>query len=135
VHVVRHPLDALGSLEEAGFHKAVPRGIDERAALYRQFRSAGEAYAARFPRDTFTLKYEALVTVPEPTLSALFDFLAEPFETDVMVRYRDAARGGGLEDPKVALTDRIHAQSVGKSRERLEPADAARARAALAEWV
>jgi hypothetical protein len=135
VHVVRHPLDALGSLKEVGFHKAVPSAIEERIALYRRFRSAGEVFALRFPHASFTLGYEALVQQPEATLVALFAFLEEPFERDVMVRYRDEARGSGLEDPKVARTDRIHDRSVGQSRAQLSPDETALASAGLARWL
>lgn len=135
VHVVRHPLDALGSLEEAGFHKTVPRGIDERAALYRRFRSAGDDHVARYPQDSFELRYEALVNDPDSTLAALFAFLDERFERDVLVRFADRARGRGLEDPKAGRLGHIDRTSVGSSRQNLAADDAERASATLAEWM
>lgn len=135
IHVVRNPLDALGSLKEVGFDRVVPPTIAERSALYRRFRSAGEGYVGRCPRESFVVRYEELVTRPDETLAALFAFVGVPFEREVMVGFRNADRGSGLEDPKVARSERIHAASVGQSRSFLTPDEMACARTELVEWA
>lgn len=135
INMVRHPLDALGSLKEAGFEKTVPAAFSERVELYRRFRNAGDDYSKRFPEASVVVSYEKLVSTPVETLSALFGFLGEPLEFDVLVRYRDEEHGRGLEDPKVARTSRIHSESIGRSRAVLSQDERALATAELAGWM
>lgn len=135
IHVVRNPLDALGSLKEAGFWKTVPAPFADRVAMYREFRLAGDGYVLRCPRTSFVLRYEELVAQPAATLASMFAFLGEPFERDVMSRYRDPSRGSGLEDPKVGATHAIHAESIGRSHTLLSLDETALAASELAPWT
>lgn len=135
INMVRDPLDALGSLGEADFRKTVPASFPERIEMYRRFRIAGDAHVTRFPESSYVLSYEALVSAPAAALSALFGFLGETFEQDVMVRYRDEGRGSGIEDPKVSGTASIHTGSVGRSRKLLSIDESALTTSELAQWV
>jgi hypothetical protein len=135
IHVVRNPLDALGSLKEACFQKTVPDSFTERVEMYRAFRTAGDDHVARYPENSFVLEYEALVADPAMTLASLFSFLGESFEREVMVRYRDDSRGLGLEDAKVRTTTAIHSNSVGRSRAVLSLDEAALVTTELAAWI
>lgn len=114
IHMVRDPLDALASLEEVGFRKAVPAGLVDKARLLKTFVEAGARYAGQYSDHSINLSYEELVREPEQTLSKLFDFLGEAFEPDILERFMLPERGRGIEDPKVGKTTRVHQLSIGR---------------------
>lgn len=123
VHVVRHPLDALASLKEVGFPKAVPPGFADKARLFLDFHRAAVAHSGAFPDSSIQVRYEDLTTRPEETLVRLFAGLGEVFEPAVLSDFFLAERGAGIEDPKVARTRSVHAQSVGRWRADLDAAE------------
>ena len=135
VHVVRNPLDVLASLKETGFPKMLPAEVGERAALYANYRRAGEEFARKHPGRSFTLDYESLVADPARVLSELFDFLGERFEPGVLTSFNDPQRGQGLEDPKVSRTREIHRLSVDRWRTELTVEEVATARVLLGDWL
>lgn len=114
IHVVRHPLDTLASLKEARFPRAVPAAFPEKARMYLRFRETGEAYCRAHSETAFVIGYEDLVTAPEPTLRRLFAFLDEPYEPQVLNLFNSPERRTGIEDPKVAHTQNVHSDSVGR---------------------
>jgi len=119
VHVVRSPLDALASLKEVGFEKAVPPHFEDKVRLYRKFCEAGIEHSEAFPETSLTLRYEELVHEPTACLSRLFLALGESFEAAILERFADPERGDGIEDPKVKLTRKVHTDSVGRWRKDL----------------
>lgn len=114
IHVVRDPLDALASLREIGFSKTVPAAFEAKVRLYKQYREAGESWCRKHPATSMTIHYEVLVRQPEETLRKLFAALGEVFEPEVLDLFHAPTRGVGIEDPKVATTRAVHADSVGR---------------------
>ena len=116
VHVVRHPLDALASLKEIGFPKAVPASFEEKVKLYLDFHSAAVAYVKAYPERSIVVRYEELVARPEETLERLFNAIGENFEPGVLTDFFSSDRVFGIEDPKVSMTKSVHSESVGRWR-------------------
>jgi len=131
VHVVRHPLDALASLVEIGFSKAVPADFAGKVMLLKTFVDAGLQYERAYPEASYRVCYERLVSDPGSILMGLFDRLGENFELQVLDRFNHPERGCGIEDPKVAGTARVHAQSLGRWHNDLTLQQVATARAIL----
>jgi hypothetical protein len=121
VHVVRNPLDALASLVEIGFPKAVPADFEGKVQLYERFRDAGTTYCLANPSTSTEVDYDALVTEPETTLRTLTAALGEAFEPSMLSDFGSPARGHGIEDPKAAAHATVHAGSVGRGRRELSP--------------
>lgn len=127
VHVVRQPLDALASLKEIGFPKAVPPAFEDKARLYLDFHMAAMTHVRAFPETSITVCYEDLVTSPAEILRGLFEHLGEAFEPAVLSTFYAPERGNGIEDPKVGLTRAVHDQSVGRWRRDLDTTEIAAA--------
>lgn len=119
VHVVRNPLDALASLLEVGFEKAVPAGFDEKVELYAKFHRHAVAFESAHPERSHRVRYEELVSRARETLEELMAFLGERFEPAML----DAVGGDRgprvMEDPKFRETESIHDSSVGRWRSEL----------------
>ncbi len=114
IEMVRDPLDALASLEEAGFHRTVPASLLDRMELYARFREAGARQLREWPATSMQVSYEALVTDPVHTMQALMQWLGETFEPDMLHAINSPQRRTGIEDPKSRLHATVHARSVGR---------------------
>jgi hypothetical protein len=133
VHVVRSPLDALASLKEAGFPKAVPPAFGDKIELYRQFYEAACAHTLTYPDRSATVRYEELVHSPRRTLETLFSALGERMESQVLDCFADEARGNGIEDPKAARSTEIYTHSVERWRRDLNAEEVEAVRLRLPE--
>jgi Sulfotransferase family len=131
LHVVRNPLDTLASIEEQGFPRSIPAGLDERVELYLEYARGGLRFAERNPQRYVRVLYEDLVTDPEATVRALMEKLGDSFVPGQLA-IDAASHQPGLEDPKAVRASRIHRDSVGRWRELLSPEQAARIVAATA---
>lgn len=114
IDVVRDPHDALASLVEIGFAKAVPAGFAEKVELYARFREAGARYLKAHPDTAVQISYEALARAPEQTIRDLMDRLGEPFEPAMLSAINAPERGAGIEDPKARAEATVHERSVGR---------------------
>lgn len=123
VHVVRNPMDALASLKEAGFPKAVPASFEGKVKLYLDFHSSAAAYVKAYPEQSLVVRYEELVFRPEENLEHLFKAIGENFEPGVLSSFFSPERGVGIEDPKVSLTRMVHSESVGRWRYDLDSSE------------
>lgn len=123
IHLVRHPLDTLASMKEARFPLTIPAELDERIAFYRRYTAAGLAFGERQPDRYYRLRYEDLVTSPEAVVGELMGWIGEALEPDQLA-FNGAAHESGLEDPKVARTSEVHADSVGRWSTLLSPDEA-----------
>ncbi|MDX8459211.1 sulfotransferase family protein [Mesorhizobium humile] len=119
VHVVRNPLDALASLVEIGFEKAVPIEFENKVYLYERFRKAGDAYCSTNPATSIEIDYDDLVNSPEDAVMTLAEHLGEPFEAQMLVSLNAPERRGGIEDPKSSKHAVVHSRSVGRGRAEL----------------
>lgn len=128
VQVLRHPLDALASLVEIGFPRAVPEQFEDKVHLLRSFSEAGSRYAETHPETSYRLRYEDLVKAPQASLARLFEWLGEPFEASVLEHFGHPERGRGIEDPKIDVVDHVHTRSVGRWRTDLSDEQVAAAR-------
>jgi hypothetical protein len=114
IDVVRDPYDALASLVEIGFAKAVPAGFPEKVDLYARFRDAGARYLKAHPDNAVQISYEALARAPEQTVRDLMERLGEPFEPAMLSAINAPERGTGIEDPKAGTQASVHDRSVGR---------------------
>lgn len=113
VHVVRNPLDTLASIKEAKFPFSIPLELDGRIAFYQQYTQAGLEFGRAHPDRYYRLLYEQLVDSPEATLRDLMHWLGEEFQQGQLA-FNQFPQQKGLEDPKVAATDGVHADSLGR---------------------
>jgi sulfotransferase family protein len=134
LHVVRNPHDALASLKDVGFPKAVPATFDEKVALYARYASAGVTFCRTYPDQSITLSYEELVRHPKQTLTTLLERLEERFEPKMLEVFHLPERRLGLEDPKVVARADIHVESIGRWRGILTSAEQALIRSELT-WL
>lgn len=123
VHVVRNPLDTLGSIAEQRFPVSIPAGLDARIDLYLAYLRAGLDFAAANPDRYVRVVYEQLAGAPEATVRALMAGLGESFDPGQLA-FNAQPHEVGLEDPKIADTDAVHRASVGRWRELLTAAEA-----------
>lgn len=113
VHVVRHPLDTLASIKETRFQRTIPADLDRRIAFYRQYTQAGLDFTAAAPDRSVRVVYDRFVRAPEDGLRVLMRCLDEEAEPG-QIAFNEQPQDAGLEDPKVAATTRIHAESVSR---------------------
>jgi hypothetical protein len=135
VHIVRHPLDALASLVEIGFPKAVPADFDGKVSLYQAFLVNAQRFVASHPTLSLTLRYEDLVSESEKSLLKLLEAIGEEYEPGMLIDYNAPERQPGLEDPKIARSPRVHADSIGRWQRDLSRQQVVQARAVLAPLV
>jgi hypothetical protein len=113
LHVVRNPLDTLASIEDAGFPRSIPAGLDERIDLYVEYARAGLRFAEECPDRYVRLRCEHLVMEPEAALRELMEALGECF----VARQLDLnafPHQHGLEDPKAGEASEIHRDGLGR---------------------
>lgn len=113
VHVVRNPLDTLASIKERAFPLSIPATLDARIAFYRKYTQAGLDFRDLHPSQHYCMLYESLVEAPEPVLGSLMRWLGETIEPG-QLEFNRFPQDAGLEDPKIAHTSSIHADSVGR---------------------
>jgi len=135
VHVVRNPMDALASLLEAGFPKAVPAEFEDKVLLYKRFRDAGEAFCMSHPESSVQLAYEDLVTTPVEITRKLVGRLGANFEPEMLNNLNSIARGSGIEDRKASHRPDVHALSVGRGMRDLTNAQKAVVRQHLGAYL
>ena len=115
LHVVRGPLDTLASIEESGFPRSIPAGLDKRIDLYLDYAQAGLRFAEQHPDRYVRVRYEDLAADPEPTVRELMASLGEEFHSRQLA-INALAHQAGLEDPKAARASEIHSSSLGRWR-------------------
>lgn len=121
IHLVRHPLDTLASLIEAGFPKTVPSDFEGKVDVYRKLTIAGVEFSRLYPEKSFLVRYEDLVENPSTVISKLMDYLGEKYEPSMIDSFNPPERQGGLEDPKILATGSIHLKSIGRWKADLSP--------------
>jgi hypothetical protein len=111
VHVVRNPLDTLASIKESNFPVAIPADFRARIAFYRRYTEAGLDFSRAHPGRSVRLRYEDLVRSPRATLEDFMQRLGEAWEP-AQLQFNATHHQPGLEDPKIASTTGIHADSL-----------------------
>jgi len=114
LNVIRNPLDALSSLNEAGFKKTIPKKFAQKVALYGEYLDKAYSFINTYPDISFTLRYEDLVLDPQETLSALLSNIGESYDEAMVKDYSSHQRKSGIEDPKIAKTKSIHPNSIDR---------------------
>jgi hypothetical protein len=123
VHVVRNPLDTIASMKEHPFPFTLPADLAGRISHYLRYTAAGSQFQAAHPDRCRSVLYEQLVRAPEETVESLMLWLGEQFEP-AQLALDGARHQEGLEDPKIAAATGVHADSVGRWRTLLSPAEA-----------
>lgn len=135
INVIRNPLDALASLNEVGFKKAIPEDFNLKAALYKEYLEKTYAFLEQHPDISFTLRYEYLATNPRETLSALLEYLGESYDEAMLKEFFSHHRQAGIEDPKVAKTRSIHTNSIDRWKRDLSAGQLEACREQLGTWI
>lgn len=111
LHLMRHPAGMIASFEEARVDLAVDVHGDEDGTVALSGRQKGEtwwltshqnilAFLQDIPADRqHLIRFEDIVTTPEPTLQNLCDFLGVDFHTDMLEPQKDS---------KQRMTDGAH---------------------------
>ncbi|GAB4581818.1 MAG: sulfotransferase [Anaerolineales bacterium] len=119
IHIVRDPRANVSS-QRARWPKA---SVYECAIWWRDAVRAGHTLALQKPQVCFELIYEALVTEPEETLSRLCDFLAIPFEPQMLTFDLDTPTYAPGEAPKRTRFTRPDPARLQLWQDHLSPAD------------
>ncbi len=93
------------------------------ASAVRAGRKAGQAAAQNAVKNPLhmDIRYEALVTEPEPTLRALFSFLGEPWDPAVLDFHAQERNLAG-ESSAEQVSRPLHSAPVGRWKKNLDPA-------------
>ncbi len=124
IHVVRNPLDTIASMVEVPFPLTLPADLDGRVDFYRRYTEAGLGFGEAHPDRYLPVVYEALVAAPEPVLGPVMAWLGESLDPRQLA-FNAVPHDEGLEDPKIAATTTVHAESVGRWRTLLTEQEAA----------
>ena len=124
VHTVRNPLDTLASMDAVGMPLTFPPDLDGRIEFYRRYTNAGLDFGGLHPKRYFRVVYEELSAAPEAVLGRLMAWLGEALEPQQR-EFNEVAHQPGLEDPGVAETSAVHAESVDRWRTGLADDEAA----------
>lgn len=135
INVIRNPLDALASLNEAGFKKTIPEIFAQKVALYNAYLDNAFSFIDNHPDISFTLRYEHLVANPRETLSTLLSYLGESYDEAMLKGFFSHHRKPGLEDPKVAKTRSIHPNSIDRWKRDLSKEQVSECREHLGPWI
>ena len=123
LHVVRNPLDTVASMR-GRFPLTLPESLVGLADHYRRYTEAGLRFAIAAPERSHRIVYEELCADPGATLAQALGWLGEDLEAPQLA-FNATSHQAGLEDPDVADTDGVHAQSLGRWRSRLSEGEAA----------
>jgi hypothetical protein len=117
VQLVRNPLDTVASMH-GRFPLTLPDGLESRIEMYRTYTEAGLAFGRAHPERYMRVVYEDLCGEPAAVVRQLMEWLGEELDL-VQLAFNAVPHEVGLEDPEVAGTDRVHAESVGRWRSTL----------------
>jgi hypothetical protein len=125
VHILRNPLDTLGSMRAVDMPLTFPAELDERIAFYWRYTEAGLELGIHHPDRCHCVVYEELVAEPETVLRRLMSWLGEDLEPGQLA-FNAVPHQAGIEDRTIDETTSVHGESVGRWRDRLtaEEADA-----------
>lgn len=124
LHVLRNPLDTIASMKESPFPLTLPEDIPARIAYYVRFIEEGLAFEAKNPERCRRVVYEELCTSPAAALEGLMGWLGEPFVPE-QLDFNTVPHQEGQEDPEIAGTAGVHADSLGRWRSILSEEEAA----------
>ncbi|NEP13161.1 MAG: hypothetical protein F6K14_23730 [Symploca sp. SIO2C1] len=71
-------------------------------------------FEQEYPEQCFQIKYESYILNPIDTLQAMFEFLGVSWDSALLDSVFSIEHDLGREDPKVAYSNRIHNNSIGK---------------------
>jgi hypothetical protein len=115
VQVVRNPLDTIASMRESPFPLTLPQDLPGRIAYYLRFTEAGLRFEAKYPDRHRRVVYEELCTSPKDALERLMAWLGEEF-LPAQLDFNAIPHQAGQEDPEIAATSGVHAESLGRWR-------------------
>lgn len=128
IHMVRDPRAGVSSMMKTSFF---PKDIVFNAMSRHKFMTRGrDILETAVPAShRTTLRYEDLVTNPEPTIKALCNFLEEDFHPEMLSFYKDSSRYMKTEAAtsfNKAATQPISKDNLEKWKAQLSPGDIAR---------
>lgn len=90
IHIIRHPAAAICSMKKhfAGFFPEIgEKSYKELALNWLEFISRMERFSEKYSSEIYSLKYEDLVSDINSKMVAVFNFLNEEIETDLLTDY------------------------------------------------
>jgi len=123
IHVIRDVRDVVASRLERDRIAAAGQSIDTVALAAQRAREWVDAMSIRrrilsepeLARRYFEVRYEALVRTPEPVLRALFAFLEEAFDPNVLAFHRTSREVSGSEEWSAHAVQRpLFESSIGR---------------------
>jgi protein-tyrosine sulfotransferase len=131
IFLCRHPLDSIGSLEDSPCFRPPAIADPDVARALERYGHGREGYAHYWrevnrtiveflptaPGRTLTVRYEDLVSSPEPTTKSILDFLGESMDPELLERAFARTPVHGFQDWKIRQTTAVHDLSVGRFRE------------------
>ncbi len=131
IHVTRHPFDVIASLLErtwidlaTGKPMAYTENIRDAARYWAQIVTLATEMGDRIGERYIEVKYEDLVSAPEPTLKDLFERIGEPWDPCVLEFYRQERDLAG-ESSADQVTKPIYTSAVGRGLRDLSDSDRA----------
>jgi hypothetical protein len=124
VQLVRNPLDTVASMHQR-FPLTLPEGLESRIEMYRTYTEAGLAFGHARPERYTRVVYEDLCAAPLDVVRHLMEWLGEELDP-IQLTFNAVAHEHGLEDPEVAWTESVHAESIGRWRSVLTTEEASR---------
>jgi hypothetical protein len=94
------------------FPLTLPPDLEEQIAFYRRFTEAGLLFGETHPDRYVRVVYEELCTRPKETLARMMAALGEDPHA-AQLAFNRSLHAPGLEDPKVAATQAVHAARIG----------------------
>ena len=113
VHIVRNPLDTLASIKEVIFKYTIPQDLESRITHYKNYTKAGAEYSKKYPKRSYRIVYERLVTSPNEEIKKLMEWLGEKYEV-TQLDFNSKIHQTGLEDPKINNTNAIHHKGISR---------------------
>lgn len=95
VMVLRHPLDIVASIAETPMPLVIPTTLEGCAQHVASYVKAGLDYCDAHPDRSTVVRYEALVTEPQRTMTELLDRLGEQFELGMLLEPSASRHGRG----------------------------------------
>ncbi len=122
IHIHRDPRDVVASLLEMEWRSSGSVGLLARE-VRRTHRRQQRAEAALAPERYLRLRYEDLVTAPEPTLQRVCDFLGETYDPAMLAFDRRETAGYRADegDWKDRTRRPLDASRIGRYRRALRP--------------
>lgn len=118
VHIIRDGRDVASSILPLSFG---PNTAYVAAKKWRNFIEHGLDFAARHPRQVYTVRYEDLIDDPEKYLREICDFVDEPFHEDMLQFHKSGTKRVPRKEIHGQLTKPVNKERAARWKRDLSP--------------